>query len=60
MSVNGGANSEIKLSQLQDYYGGGHPISLAEYYRGAVYVPTTKSGTRAVTINSTGGANSWA
>ena len=42
MTVNSGSpGTEISLQDLQDAYGGSHPISLSEYYRGGVEVPST-------------------
>ena len=42
MSVNiGGLGSVIRFSDLQTFYGGEHPISLSEYYRGGAEVPST-------------------
>ena len=42
MSVNlGGLGSNIRFSDLQAFYGGEHPISLSEYYRGGGEVPST-------------------
>ena len=33
----------ISLQTLQNEFGGSHPISMSEYYRGGTYVPTTVS-----------------
>ena len=42
MPVNaGGLGSNISFSDLQTFYGGAHPISLSEYYRGGAEVPST-------------------
>jgi len=41
MGVNGGSGNLITFQQLQDYYGGSHPISLSEYYRGGSLVPSS-------------------
>lgn len=42
MPVNlGGLGSNIRFSDLQTFYGGEHPISLSEYYRGGGEVPST-------------------
>ena len=42
MPVNvGGLGSDISFSDLQTFYGGAHPISLSEYYRGGAEVPST-------------------
>ena len=42
MPVNvGGLGSDISFQDLQNFYGGVHPISLSEYYRGAGEVPRT-------------------
>ena len=42
MPVNvGGRGSPISFQDLQDFYGGMHPISLSEYYRGGAEVPST-------------------
>lgn len=42
MSVNvGGRGSPVSFQDLQDFYGGSHPISLSEYYRGGAEVPST-------------------
>ena len=42
MPVNTGSLGQtISFSDLQTYYGGSHPISLSEYYRGAGEVPRT-------------------
>jgi len=34
----------ISLQTLQNEFGGSHPISMNEYYRGGAYVPTTVGG----------------
>ena len=42
MPVNTGSlGSTITFSDLQTFYGGSHPISLSEYYRGGAEVPST-------------------
>ena len=42
MPVNiGGRGSSISFMDLQDFYGGSHPISISEYYRGGGEVPST-------------------
>ena len=42
MPVNvGGLGSQISFQDLQNFYGGQHPISLSEYYRGGAEVPST-------------------
>ena len=41
MGVNGGSGNLITFQQLQDFYGGAHPISLSEYYRGGALVPSS-------------------
>lgn len=44
MPVNvGGLGSSISFQDLQDAYGGSHPISLSEYYRGGSEVPLTQT-----------------
>tara|TARA_R110000787_G_C13358422_1_gene439826 strand:- start:63 stop:503 length:441 start_codon:yes stop_codon:yes gene_type:complete len=34
----------ISFQTLQNEFGGSHPISMSEYYRGGPYVPTTVGG----------------
>lgn len=42
MPVNTGSLGDtISFQDLQDFYGGTHPISLSEYYRGGAEVPST-------------------
>ena len=42
MPVNvGSLGSNISFQDIQDFYGGSHPISLSEYYRGGAEVPST-------------------
>ena len=42
MPVNSGSlGTTISFQDLQDFYGGTHPISLSEYYRGGAEVPST-------------------
>lgn len=46
MPVNsGGDGSQISFSDLQTAYGGEHPISISEYYRGAGEVPVNRTVT---------------
>ena len=59
MAVDGGTGSQIKFSELQAYYGGQGEIRLSDYFRGGDFVPSTQGGNQTITINSTGGANSW-
>jgi hypothetical protein len=39
------------MQDLQDEYGGGHPINIAEYYRNGSYVPSTINETIAGGFN---------
>ena len=44
MPVNSGSDgTTISFSDLQTAYGGSHPISLSEYYRGGTEVPNTRT-----------------
>lgn len=46
MAVNSGSlGTQISFSDLQNAYGGSHPISLSEYYRGGSEVPSTSTTT---------------
>ena len=64
MPVNSGtAGTAISFSDLQSAYGGSHPISLSEYYRGGGEVPssttTTSTSVGALTTTTPGNPGSF-
>lgn len=60
MGVNGGSGNSISFQDIQDFYGGSHPISISEYYRGGGEVPSTQTVTdlAAHSASGSGDANS--
>lgn len=60
MGVNGGSGNPISFQDIQDFYGGSHPIAFSEYYRGGGEVPSTQTVTdlAAHSASGSGDANS--
>ena len=55
MGVNsGGSGSTVSFSDLQSAYGGSHPISISEYYRGGSLVPSTSTSTQKSAASASG------
>ena len=55
MAVNSGTlGTTISWSDLQTAYGGSHPISVSEYYRGGTNVPSTNTVVAANSASGTG------
>ena len=58
MAVNSGTlGTTISWSDLQAAYGGSHPISLSEYYRGGTEVPSTRTVTDLAADSDSGTAS---
>lgn len=57
MGVDNGAGTPISFSEIQAFYGGAHPISISEYYRGGDEVPTTRTIVSKVAASASGTAS---